>query len=85
LNLSANGGVVINFKKSFVSATANNTVSASDFHLQSGSPAINAGLTIASVTDDYAGTTRPKGSAYDIGAYESDYNLHTMTCNSKWL
>jgi hypothetical protein len=26
LNLSANGGVVINFKKSFVSATANNTL-----------------------------------------------------------
>jgi len=34
------------------------------------SPCIDAGYTIASVTDDYAGTARPQGTAYDIGAYE---------------
>jgi hypothetical protein len=39
-------------------------------YLQSSSPAINAGLTISGVTNDYAGTTRPQGAAYDIGAYE---------------
>jgi hypothetical protein len=40
-------------------------------NLTSGSPAIDAGLTIADVTNDYAGTVRPQGSAYDIGALES--------------
>lgn len=40
-------------------------------NLTSGSPAIDAGLTIANVTNDYAGTVRPQGSAYDIGALES--------------
>lgn len=40
------------------------------------SPAINAGVTLANVTDDFtcdppaACVTRPQGSAYDIGAYE---------------
>jgi hypothetical protein len=42
-----------------------------DFHLGSGSPAINSGLTLSDVTNDYSGTVRPQGSAYDIGAYES--------------
>jgi hypothetical protein len=44
----------------------------SDFHLQSGSPAINAGTNAVSsiVTTDYDGTSRPQGSTYDIGAYE---------------
>jgi hypothetical protein len=40
-------------------------------NLTSGSLAINAGLTITDVTNDYAGTARPQGSAYDIGALES--------------
>jgi hypothetical protein len=39
-------------------------------NLTSGSPAIDAGLTISDVTNDYAGTSRPQGSAYDIGALE---------------
>ncbi len=41
-----------------------------DFHLQSGSPAIDAGVTLSDVTDDYEGNSRPQGSGYDIGAYE---------------
>jgi PKD repeat protein len=45
-------------------------VSASDFNLQAGSPCIDAGLTLAGVTSDYAGTLRPQGAGYDIGAYE---------------
>lgn len=35
-----------------------------------GSPAINAGTTISTVTDDYRGKARPFGAAYDVGAYE---------------
>lgn len=43
---------------------------ASNWNLQIGSPAIDAGLTIASFADDYAGTARPQGAGWDIGAYE---------------
>jgi hypothetical protein len=42
----------------------------SDWHLQTGSPAINAGLTLSTVTSDFDGVSRPQGGAYDIGAYE---------------
>jgi hypothetical protein len=45
-------------------------VSGNDFHLQSSSPARDTGVIIALVTNDYAGTTRPQGSGYDMGAYE---------------
>jgi len=38
-----------------------------DFHLAVGSPAIDAGMTIASVTNDFAGTART--GTYDMGAY----------------
>lgn len=41
-----------------------------DFHLQSGSPAKNTGISIGSVTSDFSGTSRPQGAAYEIGAYE---------------
>lgn len=41
-----------------------------DFHLQSISPAIDAGFTLSGVTTDLAGVTRPKSIAFDIGAYE---------------
>jgi hypothetical protein len=47
-----------------------NFVSSTDFHLQSNSPAINAGTNLLSVATDYDGAIRPVGSAYDIGAYE---------------
>ena len=41
-----------------------------DFSLQSGSPAINAGSATAAPATDYIGTSRPQGVGYDIGAYE---------------
>lgn len=41
-----------------------------DFTLTVGSPAIDTGPTLASVTVDFAGVTRPKGASYDRGAYE---------------
>jgi parallel beta-helix repeat protein len=44
--------------------------SASDFRLQSASPAVDAGMTLAAVTDDIMGVARPQYSAFDIGAYE---------------
>ena len=42
-----------------------------DFHLQAGSPAINAGFALPLlVTNDFDGVSRPRGGAYDVGAYE---------------
>jgi hypothetical protein len=43
-------------------------VSSSDYHLQSGSPAINAGVCFASVPTDITGSAR--NAPCDIGAYE---------------
>jgi hypothetical protein len=49
----------------------NTSTSPYDFHLQGGSPAIDAGVTLTQVTtQDFDGITRPQGSAYDMGAYE---------------
>jgi parallel beta-helix repeat protein len=41
-----------------------------DFHVASGSPAIDTGTTLGEVPVDADGTPRPQGAAYDIGAYE---------------
>jgi parallel beta-helix repeat protein len=41
-----------------------------DYTLLSTSVCIDAGTTIAGITDDYAGGSRPRGAAFDIGAYE---------------
>ena len=42
-----------------------------DFHLRSGSPAIDSGASNDAPADDLDGAPRPQGSAWDIGAYES--------------
>src|SRR6266568_3585481 len=39
-------------------------VAAANFHLQAGSPAIDAGITLSAVTTDIAGTSRPQGAGY---------------------
>ncbi len=40
------------------------------FQLLVGSPAIEAGVTLSYVTNDFLGVSRPQGAAYDIGAFE---------------
>lgn len=45
-------------------------VSTNDFHLQSNSPAIDAGVAAPMVPFDIAGTPRPQGKTWDIGVYE---------------
>lgn len=42
-----------------------------DFHISSGSPAIDAGATLSDFSVDFAGNSRPFGPSWDIGAYES--------------
>ncbi|MCB9775572.1 MAG: right-handed parallel beta-helix repeat-containing protein [Nitrospiraceae bacterium] len=44
--------------------------SAGDFHLQSGSAAIDTGTTLSAVPTDREGRRRPQGNRSDIGAYE---------------
>jgi hypothetical protein len=41
-----------------------------DYRLAADSPAINAGVTLTSVTEDRIGVNRPVGGVYDVGAYE---------------
>lgn len=43
---------------------------AGDFRLKAGAALIDVGTTISGLTTDIIGTTRPQGSAYDIGAFE---------------
>ncbi|HEX3598819.1 MAG TPA: choice-of-anchor Q domain-containing protein [Lacipirellulaceae bacterium] len=50
-----------------------------DYHLKSGSPAVNAGTSNFAPSSDLEGLPRPAGGIYDIGAYEfgalsGDYN-----------
>ena len=47
-----------------------NNFAARDFTLATGSAAIDAGTTVAQVTNDLLGVTRPQGLAFDVGAYE---------------
>jgi parallel beta-helix repeat protein len=41
-----------------------------DFHLLGGSPAIDAGIALAEVSNDFDGVPRPQGDGYDIGTFE---------------
>ena len=43
---------------------------AGDFHLQAGSPAIDAADTAATETSDFDSTARPQGAGRDMGAFE---------------
>lgn len=52
------------FDPRFVDAAAH------DYRLRAGSSAIDAGLTIETLTTDARGNSRPQGVAFDIGAYE---------------
>ncbi len=45
---------------------------AADYKLQSGSPGVNAGATIAGFANTFDGVSRPLGAAWDIGAFEYD-------------
>jgi PKD repeat protein len=60
----------------FVNASGGN------FHLQSDSPAINAGIAVSEVTDDFDGNSRPQGGLYDIGAYEYTGSSYPPTANA---
>jgi parallel beta-helix repeat protein len=52
----------------FVAAPNTTPVS---YRLRSDSPAINAGISVAGITDDFEGKPRPQGGGFDQGAFES--------------
>jgi len=52
-----------------------------DFHLNSGSPAIDTGLSLPQVLNDFDGISRPQGSGYDIGAFE--FQTHAASIKSE--
>ena len=55
-----------------------------DFHLRADSPAIDAGLAMSGVANDYDGRLRPWGGATDIGAYEyPDSSARTARSRAK--
>jgi hypothetical protein len=53
-----------------VAASAFVDVAKHDYRLAAGSPGIDTGETIADVARDRVGAVRPRGGAYDIGAFE---------------
>ncbi len=50
-----------------------------DYHLPSASPAVDRGLTLASVPVDIEGNPRPQGASSDAGAYERTVVVPSMT------
>ncbi|MDE2172757.1 MAG: right-handed parallel beta-helix repeat-containing protein, partial [Patescibacteria group bacterium] len=77
LNTPTTTSFIVNQANATYTATANTQADplfvnpqGHDFHLTSGSPAIDTGIALSQVTTDMDGVTRPQGSAYDIGAYE---------------
>lgn len=72
--VSADNNILWNDFESFTSTTniVADPLLSGDFHLQPGSPAVDAGLTLPWLTVDLAGNPRPTGAGYDIGAFEMD-------------
>lgn len=56
-----------------------------DLHLKSGSPAIDTGIILSYITNDYDGISRPQGLGYDIGAYEFQPPLNNLILNSSFV
>lgn len=55
---------------------------AANWSVQSSSPAVNKGMALSSVPEDYAKNKRPNGGAYDMGAFESTSSTSTPTNTS---
>ncbi|OQW37824.1 MAG: hypothetical protein A4E19_12450 [Nitrospira sp. SG-bin1] len=69
VHYTQSGNIVNTLSPKFVNAPST-LPSSPNFSLTSGSPAIDNGLSLSATVISYPGTTRPKLSAYDVGAYE---------------
>ncbi len=54
-----------------------------DFHLLRSSPAIDRGTSVSAPSEDYEGNPRPKGTGYDIGAYEYQFPTEVSNNNTR--
>jgi parallel beta-helix repeat protein len=86
-----NGNVIVDWGATGTVQSSNLTTnpqfvnaSAHDFSLQAGSQAIDAGVAISAVTTDIQGVARPKGTSYDIGAYEYGKGLTPLSAPSNF-
>ena len=70
LNLSGKNVTVTGTRFGDPLFTGGSGFTADAYHLKSGSPARDAGVSLPGVTTDYAGLLRPFGNAFDIGAFE---------------
>ena len=57
--------------------------STGDYHLQTGSPCIDAGTSQNAPSTDFEGTNRPQGVGFDIGAYEYSNSNNIIDINNK--
>ncbi len=55
-----------------------------DYHLQSGSPAIDRGTSLNAPSTDFDGTPRPQQSSYDVGAFEFAASQSQSHRNASW-
>lgn len=69
-NASSNGSSITNTTNRTTGSITDCTGTLPDFTHKVGSACIDAGTSVATVTDDHIGTARPQNSVFDIGAYE---------------
>ena len=69
-NASANGSSITTATNKTTGSLTDCTVSTSDFTHKTGSSCLDVGTTVATVADDYIGTSRPQNGIYDQGPYE---------------
>ena len=70
VNASANGSSITSTTNRTTGSITDCTGTLPDYTHKIGSSCLDAGTTVADVTDDYIGTSRPQNGTYDIGAYE---------------
>lgn len=77
IHYTRSGNIVNTVNPRFINAPATRP-SSPNFSLASGSPAIDRGVALSSSRISYPGTTRPKGTYYDVGAYEYSGSSTTL-------
>jgi hypothetical protein len=73
------GGSFVNYANYFVNVSNPAFPGNFDLRLKSTSPAIDAGINILAPLIDFDGFVRPKGVTFDVGAYEFQQGLTTVS------
>jgi hypothetical protein len=76
---SPTGGSMIGINGNFNADPQYTDAGSRDYSLGGSSPAVDAGRTVAGITDDYLGNDRPRGLGFDVGAYERQTPLVNAT------